>query len=465
MLKKPWLILLLVCVALLGCQQDETKSGQPKENTGTSKTQKTTEEKETYSLIGEEIEKEPAGHLFEKYIGKKEFADQEEYEKAEEEAVAEYLEEIKNKDTKDWDAKQWATSIITSLRTDVGNVIQPVRDMEVKYHELKLPDGRLVQDVSEEELNEQPDEVNIAVLIDASGSMKAEVPGGIKMALAKSSIEQFSESLPENVNISLSVFGHKGTGSDQDKKMSCESIETVYPLKAYDQKAFSAALDQFDASGWTPLASAIQKAEKELKETSGEQAKTFIYVVSDGIETCDGDPVQAAKAAKHSLTDLQMNIIGFDVDDEADRQLKEVANAGGGKYTSVNNKQELDEEVTKSWKESMGKTGWRYWFSQNSHSTNVSSVRMASELRGLQGDYLTSLNREHDRMKTALNELSDEDIMDLDTKLAISDAIDERTKTVKEYADSVRQEKHREIFDTADSIKEKMDHVTKDLDL
>lgn len=71
MLKKPWLILLLVCVALLGCQQDETKSGQPKENTGTSKTQKTTEEKETYSLIGEEIEKEPAGHLFEKYIGKK----------------------------------------------------------------------------------------------------------------------------------------------------------------------------------------------------------------------------------------------------------------------------------------------------------------------------------------------------------------------------------------------------------
>lgn len=470
MIKKAIIILFVFCMALAGCQQAE-KKGDPetkdkavetnaREATGNEK-----EEVESYSLKGEEIEKEPAGELFQKFIGKKELAENDEYSKAADEAVAEYIKEIKSTDTKDWDAEQWAKSIIVHLRTDVNGTIQPIKDFEVKYDELKLPDGRLLQDVSEEELNEEVDKVNVAVLIDASGSMKADVPGGNKMTLAKSSIKQFSESLPDNVNVSLSVFGHKGTGADQDKKLSCESIETVYALKNYDQKEFSDALDRFDASGWTPLASAIQRAEKELKAASDDQTKTFIYIVSDGVETCDGDPVKAAKDAKKSMTDLQINIIGFDVDNEADRQLKEVASAGGGKYTSVNNKQELDEQITKNWKESLGKTTWRLWLAGNINDINWASVGMSNELRGLQNNHITSRNRELNCMKAALSELLSNDLVDLNTENAISDLIFERTDAIKEYADGVHSEKHDEIYDTADSLKEKADQITKGLDL
>lgn len=461
-------MMIIACMALVGCQQSEKKSvGKKEEKAAESHLQqkKAEEEKATYSLNAEEIEKEPSGNLFQKYIGEKELSDNDKYSKAAEEAVAKYMEEIKSRDTKDWDAKQWAASIIASLRTDVRNTIQPIKDLEVKYNELKLPDGRLLQDVSEDELNEEADKVNVAVLIDASGSMKADVSGGNKMALAKSSIKQFSESLPENVNVSLSVFGHKGTGSDQDKKLSCESIETVYPLKAYDQKEFAEALNKFNASGWTPLASAIQQAEKELKAASEEQTKTFMYVVSDGIETCDGDPVKAAENAKNSLTDLQIHIIGFDVDDEADRQLKEVARAGGGEYTSVKNKQELDEQVTKNWKESMGKTTWRFWLAGNINTINWASVGMANELRGLENNHITSRNRELERMNDALNKLLEDDLIDVNTKMAVSDLIYERTNVIKEHADAIKSEKHNEIFDTADSLKEKINHVTEDLDL
>ncbi|VEF46262.1 D-amino acid dehydrogenase, large subunit [Bacillus freudenreichii] len=468
MSKKALVILLSVCIGLIGCQQTEKKPVQNEKAKAVEVNEKENNkenEEETYSLNGEKIEKEPAGELFQKYIGEKEFADNEKYTQAAEKAVAEYMEKIESLDTKDWDAEQWAKSIILNLRTDVSGTIQPLKDFEVKYNELKLPDGRLLQDVSEEELNEEAEDVNVAILIDASGSMKADVPGGNKMALAKSSIKEFSESLPKNVNVSLSVFGHKGTGSDQDKKLSCDSIETVYSLKPYDQKEFSDALNNFNASGWTPLASAIQQAEKELKEASDEQTKTFIYVVSDGVETCDGDPVQAAKDAKKSMTDLKINIIGFDVDDEADRQLKEVANAGDGEYTSVKNKQELDDEITKNWKESMGKTTWRFWLAGNVNNINWASVGMSNELKGLENNQITSRNRELDRMNAALNELLSQDLVDLDTKFAVSDLIYERTNAIKEHADSIQSEKHSEIFDTADSLKEKIDHVTKDLDL
>lgn len=468
MSKKAFVILLSVYLGLIGCQQNEKKPIEKEEAKAVeadTKEKKVEIEEAAYSLNGEEIEKEPAGELFQKYIGEKEFADNEEYSKAVEEAVAEFMKEIDARDTKDWSAEQWAKSIIVNLRTDVSGTVQPLKDFEVKYDELKLPDGKLLQDVSEEELNEEAEEVNVAILIDASGSMKADVPGGNKMALAKSSVNQFSESLPENVNVSLTVFGHKGTGSDKDKKLSCESIENVYSLNTYDQKDFSDALEEFNASGWTPLASAIQQAEKDLKKASDKQTKTFIYVVSDGVETCDGDPVQAAKDAKKSLTDLQINIIGFDVDDEADRQLKEVANAGDGKYTSVKNKQELDDEITKNWKESMGKTTWRFWLVGNSNNINWASVGMSNELRGLENNHITSRNRELDRMNAALNELLSKDLVDLNTKFAISDLIYERTNAIKEHADSIQSEKHNEIFDTADDLREKIEHVTKDLDL
>ncbi|GIN91567.1 hypothetical protein J6TS1_15270 [Siminovitchia terrae] len=466
MTKKAFIVLFVISMTIAGCQQTEKKSEHKKEEKTVETTAKEPTEKTdpSYSLIGEEIEEEPAGELFQKHIGEKELTD-DEYSKAADEAVTEYMKEIKSKDTKEWGAEEWAKSIIVNLRADAKETLQPIKDFEVKYNELKLPDGRLLQDVSEEELNEEAEEVNVAVLIDASGSMNADVPGGNKMALAKSSIKQFSESLGDNVNVSLSVFGHKGTGSDQDKKLSCGNIETVYSLQPFDQKKFTEALEQFNASGWTPLASAIQHAEKELKAASSEQTKTLIYVVSDGVETCDGDPVQAAKDAKKSMTDLQINIIGFDVDNEADRQLKEVASAGGGEYTSVKNKQELDEEITKNWKERLSKTTWRFWLAGNINNINWASVGMSNELRDLENDHITSRNRELDRMNAALTLLLSNDLIDFDTETAISDILYERTAAIKDYANEVIAEKHNEIFDTADSLKEKVDHVTKDLDL
>ena len=40
----------------------------------------------------------------------------------------------------------------------------------------------------------------------------------------------------------------------------------------------------------------------------------IVYIVSDGVETCDGDPVAAAKLLQADNIQAQVNIIGFDVD-------------------------------------------------------------------------------------------------------------------------------------------------------
>ncbi|MBS4174897.1 VWA domain-containing protein [Bacillus sp. FJAT-49736] len=457
------LMLFLCLIFITGCQQAETTSDHKATPSSKKGTESKEEEKLTYSLIGEDMESEPGGSLYQKYIAEKEFAKNNEYAQAELKAIDEYIQNIKNENTKKWGTQQWSESLITAFRTEYKKTLQPMKDFEVKYDKLKLPDGRLLQDVTEKELNQRPDKVNIALLLDASGSMKSNVSGGNKMKLAKLSLDSFAKSLPENVNVSLTVFGHKGTGSDKDKKLSCGNVETVYPLTSYNTANFSNALNKFNASGWTPLASAIEKAEKELLTASNEKTKNFIYVVSDGIETCGGNPVQAAKEAKSSEMDVQINIIGFDVDGEADRQLKEVANAGGGQYTSVKNKQQLNEEVTKSWKERIGSVTWAFWAVGNTSNLAFEQLGMANKLQDLYSKSIDSRNREFERMNNALNKLYEDNLIDSNTKRAIDDILFKRIDNMREYADKVERTKHQEIIDTGKRLQQIVDELTKNL--
>lgn len=205
--------------------------------------------------------------------------------------------------------------------------------------------------------------MNVAILLDASGSMAGRVPGGMKMDLAKKSIKKFASSLPEGVNVSLLVYGHKGTSSGKDKKLSCGSIETVYPLGNYNEDSFQQALNRFDPKGWTPLGAAIETAQKDLQQQTGDNVQNIIYVVSDGVETCGGDPVKAAKELHQSDIEAVINIIGFDVDDEGQKALKKVADAGGGSYKSVDTEEDLSQYFIAAYEELRNK--WREWSKEN----------------------------------------------------------------------------------------------------
>lgn len=80
----------------------------------------------------------------------------------------------------------------------------------------------------------------------------------------------------------------------------------------------------------TPLASAIESINDDFKEYTGEENLNVVYIVSDGEETCGGDPVNAAKNLNQSSTHAVVNIIGFDVKNSEQQQLKNTAEAGKG---------------------------------------------------------------------------------------------------------------------------------------
>lgn len=180
----------------------------------------------------------------------------------------------------------------------------------------------------------------LVIAIDASGSMAGRIGGETKMSAAKAAAADFLRGVPESVQVGLVAFGHVGNNSASGKDDSCRGVETVYPVSTADSARINQSLQSFDATGWTPLAAAIRQAGSSFtpSNTPGGQV---VYVVSDGIETCGGDPVAAARTLNAGAVKAVVNVIGFDLGAADRAQLREVAEAGGGEFIEVDTAADL----------------------------------------------------------------------------------------------------------------------------
>jgi Ca-activated chloride channel homolog len=233
--------------------------------------------------------------------------------------------------------------------------INKAENYESPFEEPYLPDPTVQK---EEENQEAPNKA--IILLDASSSMLLESNGEQKMTTAKKAVKSFAQTIGKSSDVSLVVYGHKGSESDADKKLSCTGIEEVYPMGSYDKAEFQEAVNAFESKGWTPLAAAIEKADKMSRSYD---SATTIYIVSDGAETCDGHPI--ATSEKLSDNGNTVNIIGFDVDAEAENQLKKVADAGNGEYFQANSPDDLKQTIEYEWLPSMGDLAWAHTMAPN----------------------------------------------------------------------------------------------------
>ncbi|MBS4220624.1 VWA domain-containing protein [Bacillus sp. FJAT-49711] len=219
------------------------------------------------------------------------------------------------------------------------------------------------------------EQYNVEIILDASGSMAETIDGKSMMEWAKESIRTFSANLPKEANVALRVYGHKGTGSDSDKKLSCSSSELLYEMQSYDDAKLNEALNQFQPSGWTPIAESLIQAKKDFAKFNGDKNTNIIYLVSDGVETCDGDPVKAANELAASSVAPILNVIGFNVDSEGQTELKKIAEAADGTYSTVRNVEQLQAEFDRS--QEMA-TKWLDW-KINAESQNIDTVLAREE--------------------------------------------------------------------------------------
>lgn len=313
------------------------------------------------------------------------------------------------------------------------------------YEMPELPDG------SDEIQAAKHKKTNLVILMDASGSMKAKVADGVKMDLAKEAIESFTAKLDEDMNVSLVAYGHKGTGKESDKSLSCSSIESVYPLEKYDSASFNEAMNSFQASGWTPLAAAMDKARDLLAAYPPDKHRNMIYIVSDGVETCGGDPVAAAKKLKESGIEAKLTIIGFDVDDEGQKQLKQAADAAGGSYATVHDKSEFEGVLVKKWKPSIMQV-----VSQQGVMLNK-MVDQKNELYNIYDPLDNITKREEQRIIKAARYLKGEKLISEDDASRVEERAARMNNMRREHFKNLKEQKSTEAEQAMKDINDKVE--------
>ena len=95
--------------------------------------------------------------------------------------------------------------------------------------------------------------------------------------------------------------------------------------------------------GMTPLAASLRASSVDLAHVTGSSA---VILLTDGIESCDGDPVTEAAKLVEGGTDRKVHVIGFAVDDPAATEnLRQIAAKGNGLYFDANDSAQLAEAL------------------------------------------------------------------------------------------------------------------------
>ncbi len=173
-------------------------------------------------------------------------------------------------------------------------------------------------------------------IMDASGSMWGEVAGEPKISAAKSVLKDLIQNTPEHVDLGLLAYGHR-------RKGDCRDIELIAPTGS-DRAALQQRIAVMNPRGRTPISDALLQAGKAV---SGREDETSLVLVSDGLETCKGDPCAVARQLREQGHKLVIHVVGLDVDGKATRQLQCVAEAGGGRYFAAADAGDLRDALTR----------------------------------------------------------------------------------------------------------------------
>ncbi|MFB4159398.1 VWA domain-containing protein [Geomicrobium sp. JSM 1781026] len=448
---KQFSIMVFSAMMLTACTGDSTEEVEENLQPDTSASDDASNEQiPSFEMEKDSIIQLDPGFLTVEYLSPKEY-EVDNYEQTEQEILQEFR-SLMEEQSDDLSAQEWLDFIVHTLGADYEEPISRIDDYEFIFEELTLPDGRPIQDLEDEEIQEEMEkEVNVAILLDSSGSMAAEVEGGQKMDLAKDAIAYFVQHIPEEVNVMVQAYGHLGDNTNDGKQESCEGIENVYPLSPIEPTEFYEAVDPIEPTGWTPLADAIEAAKEDLIDEADENSINFIYVISDGIETCDGDPVAVAETLPDAGIDFEVNILGFDIADDEHEQLQEIANVSDGEYSSVYTGQELDEEITNSWLDNLSDFAWIIWARDGINESIADSMDMTDEVRELRDDANEVRNQERGRIDEAVQMLNDERL-EADTSNELRRLIQDRLSIVNEAIDESYSEKRTNITETRNEI-------------
>jgi len=157
-----------------------------------------------------------------------------------------------------------------------------------------------------------PEKTRILFLFDASGSMLAPWGNQLRIDAAKKVLTDLVDSLRVNDKIELALrpYGHLTPSKEQN----CQDTKLEIPFAPNNNDRIIDRLKYIYPRGTTPIAYSLQQSANDFPKDKS--YRNIIIIITDGIESCDGDPCAVSLELQKKDIFLRPFVIGLGMEEK-----------------------------------------------------------------------------------------------------------------------------------------------------
>lgn len=180
----------------------------------------------------------------------------------------------------------------------------------------------------------------IEIILDASGSMLQKLGGERRIDIARRTLNKLvGGTIPAGTPFAFRVFGREVDSCQTDLDVA------VAPLNVAAVQGRINALSAKNGAK-TPIGASLEKVAGDLKSVTGEK---LVVLITDGEETCGGDPAAAIAGLRKAGLTTRVSIVGFALDDAMlASTFRRWSDAGGGAFFDAKDAAALDKSLTEA---------------------------------------------------------------------------------------------------------------------
>lgn len=234
---------------------------------------------------------------------------------------------------------------------------------------------------------DDPDQISVMILLDASNSMQQRWDGYRKYNVATdllgSMMEYYYRRYP-NIQFAVRLFGHQHD-MQYDR---CDDTELIVHWTDRDMLEVADNMRSKEPKGWSPIQYSLEQALKDFQGIRGDRKK--LILISDGGETCQGDPCAIATLMMEQGIEVEPFVLGMSQHFSLEEDLGCV-----GHYRHVSNAQEFNVAIYDIMEDFFRKTTVQVYYTDAERSYFNSEINFSFEnltYRLEMTDYVHSLD-------------------------------------------------------------------------